>query len=132
MTTFNGTMAKLRSKAEKTIESLYLKWILSKPWPFVSKFSVFPKVLKKIEKEKFFSKSALAHPIFTLDGGFQLFLVACNITLTLVALKVVIKLGKIDFLQFNVKNRQVIRKCSYVINFLKRPRINSFQSHGNF
>ena len=62
------------------------------------KFSVFPKLVKKFRKETIFRKSALAHPIFTLDGGFQLFLAAFDLTLAVVALKVVIGLGKIDLL----------------------------------
>ena len=40
---------------------------------------------------------ALAHSIFTLDGGFQLILPAFDVSVTVVPLKVAIGLEEIDF-----------------------------------
>ena len=58
-------------KLIKIIETAYLKWILSELQPFVCRILCFPKTFEKIEKKEVFRKSALAHWIFTLDGGFQ-------------------------------------------------------------
>ena len=41
-----------------------------------------------------FRKTALADPIFTLDGGFQLLWAAFDLPMTVVPLKVGIRIGK--------------------------------------
>ena len=45
---------------------------------------------------------AVAHLIFTLDWRFQLFLSAFDVSVTVVPLKGVIRLVKIDFWHFSV------------------------------
>ena len=56
--------------------------------------------MKNLENIFFFRKTALADPIFTLDGGFQLFWAAFDMLVTVVPLKVVLGLEKIDFWAF--------------------------------
>ena len=50
-----------------------------------------------------FSKTALADPIFTLDGGFQLFWAAFDLLVRVVPLKVASGLEKNDFWTFQKK-----------------------------
>ena len=45
----------------------------------------------------FFKQMAVAHSIFTLDGGFQLFWAAFDLPMTVVPLKVALRLKKLDF-----------------------------------
>ena len=52
------------------------------------------------QNRQVYKKSALAHPIFTLDGRFQLFLSAFDVSVIVVPLKVAIWLKKIDFWAF--------------------------------
>ena len=49
---------------------------------------------------------AVAHPIFTLDGGFQLFWAAFDLTMTVVPLKVALVLEKFDFWPFHKNNHE--------------------------
>ena len=55
-----------------------------------------PKICEEFRKY-FFRKTALADPIFTLDGGFQLFQAAFDLPMTVVPLKVALGLEKCDF-----------------------------------
>ena len=49
---------------------------------------------------------SVAHSIFTLDGGFQLFWAAFDLAMTVVPLKVALGLEKFDFWAF--KSNQII------------------------
>ena len=48
-------------------------------------------------KKIFFKQMAVAHSIFTLDGGFQLFWAGFDLSVTVVPIKVALGLGKNDF-----------------------------------
>ena len=52
---------------------------------------------------------ALADPIFTLHGGFQLFWAASDLPVTVVSLKVELGFQKIDFCTFQKNNHT--REC---------------------
>ena len=59
--------------------------------------------------KKFFCKQmAVAHSIFTLDGGFQLFYAAFDMPVTGVALKVALGCKKIVFWPFQKNNQQTV------------------------
>ena len=51
---------------------------------------------------------ALAHSIFTLDGGFQLFWAAFDMPVTVVPLKVALGLQKFDFWAFKKNNKKMV------------------------
>ena len=70
----------------------------------------------------FFRKTALADPIFTLDGGFKLFWAAFDIPVTVVPLKVALGLEKFDFWAFhknNLGHTLGIHLCDY---FFEMPK----------
>ena len=54
----------------------------------------------------FFKQMAVAHSIFTLYGGFQLFWTAFVLHMTVVPLKVVFGLEKFNFWAFQKNNRK--------------------------
>ena len=59
---------------------------------------------------------ALADPIFTLDGGFQLFWAAFDLLVTVVPLKVALGLKKIDYWVFQKNNHEDLldrHLCNY-------------------
>ena len=55
---------------------------------------------------------ALADPIFTLDGGVQLFWAAFDPILAVVPLKVTLELGKIDFWTFQKNNHTIAHQVT--------------------
>ena len=63
----------------------------------------------------FFRKTALADPILTLDGGFQLFWAAFDLPMTVVPLKVALGLEKFDFWPFKKKSKKLtwLHLCDY-------------------
>ena len=58
----------------------------------------FPKLVKNLENRKCFKKLALANAILTFDRGVLWFSSSFDLSFTVVPLKVVIGLGKFDFL----------------------------------
>ena len=52
----------------------------------------------------FFKQTAVAHSIFTLDGGFQLFCAAFDMPVTSVPLEVALGYKKIDFWELKKNN----------------------------
>ena len=60
---------------------------------------------------------AVAHSIFTLGGGIQLFWAAFNMPMTVVPLKVALGLEKFDFWAFRKNNRENSPGYTCVINF---------------
>ena len=71
-----------------------------------------------------FKQIAVAHSIFTLDGGgVQLFWAAFDLILAVVPLKVALGLAKIIFWIFKKIITQVPVKCDIMIIFLKWLKI---------
>ena len=72
-----------------------------------------------------FRKTALADPIFTLDGGFQLFLAALGLPMTVVPLKVALGLENFGFWAFKkiIKKLTCLHLCDY---FFEMPKIIFF------
>ena len=71
---------------------------------------------------------AIAHSIFTLDGGFQLFWAAFYLPMTVVPLKVALGLEKFDFWAFQKKNYEESPDGLLCDFFLKGPKIIFFPS----
>ena len=65
---------------------------------------------------------AVAHSIFTLDGGFQLFWAAFDLHMTVVPLKFALGLEKIDFWAFKKNNRKNSLGYTCVIIFLNAQK----------
>ena len=66
----------------------------------------------------FFRKTALADPIFTLDGG-SIVLAAFDLILAVIPLKVALGLGRIDFWAFQNNNHASVWQVSFFDYFLK-------------
>ena len=98
MATLNSTSVKLWSQAEKSQKNPPSKVNIEKAMAICFQIVCFPKTCEKIENRQFFRKLALDHPIFSLDGGFLWLFSAFDLRFTVIPLKVVIGLGKIDFL----------------------------------
>ena len=77
----------------------------------VRAMAVFLTKQKNHKKTLFFKQMAVAHSIFTLDGGFQLFWAAFDLLMTVVPLKVALGWDKFDFWPFQKIIRQMNVKC---------------------
>ena len=77
-----------------------------------------PKICEKFRKY-FFRKTALADPLFTLDGGFQLFWAASDMLVTVIPLKLALGLEKNDFWAF----QKIIQKT---LGTYKSPKKSIF------
>ena len=77
--------------------------------------------MKKIRKY-FFRKTALADPIFTLDGGFQLFWTAFYMPVTGVPLEVALGWQKFYFWAFQKKNHASVTQVAVHDYFFETPK----------
>merc|ERR1712059_115293 len=68
-----------------------------------------------------FKQMAVAHSIFILDGGFQLFWAAFDQPMTVVPLKVALGLEKNDYWSFQKNNKKLtwLHLCDYFLNAQK-------------
>ena len=73
-------------------------------------------------------KTALADPIFTLDGGFQLFWAAFDLPMTVVPLKVALGLEKFDFWAFQKNNHEESLDGNLCDYFFELPKNKFFFS----
>ena len=80
-----------------------------------------PKIYEKFRKY-FFRKMALADPIFTLDGEFQLFWAAFYMPVTVLPLKVALGLKKMSFGNLKKNNHTSARQVYVHDYFFEMPR----------
>ena len=71
---------------------------------------------------------AVAHSIFILDGGFQLFWAAFDLPMTVVPLKITLGLEKFYFWAFQKYNHNVTLEIHLHDYFFKCPQNNFFVS----
>ena len=95
MTTFNGATAKSRSKSAQNNFKTPSQVNIEQATAICLKTNIFsPKLVNNLEKKYFFRKIGQADPVFTLDGGFQLFSAYFDLFLSVVLFKVFIVLGE--------------------------------------
>ena len=77
-------------------------------------------------KKDIFKQMTVAHSIFTLDGGVQLFWVAFDMSVTVIPLKVALWLEKFDFWAFKKNNQKKSLDNHLCDNFFEIPKNQIF------